>query len=88
MSAAHLSYCGETAAAAAMLMRAIEGNYCSYPAMESDSCSSLNLRMTTTYGAIRAAGQACQEEVPQQNELDVASRTTYLGPDLLCCAPC
>jgi DNA-binding winged helix-turn-helix (wHTH) protein/serine/threonine protein kinase/tetratricopeptide (TPR) repeat protein len=60
LSAAHLSYCGETIAAAAMLKRAVDGNYCSYPAMESDPFFA-NLRARSEYGAIRAAGQACQE---------------------------
>jgi len=59
MSAAHLAYCGQTEAAAAMLTRAIEGNYCSYPAMESDPLFA-NLRATPEYFGIRAAGQACQ----------------------------
>jgi serine/threonine protein kinase/tetratricopeptide (TPR) repeat protein len=59
MSAAHLSYCGQTDAAREMLKRAIEGNYCSYPAMESDPLFA-NLRSTSEYAAIRAAGRVCQ----------------------------
>jgi DNA-binding winged helix-turn-helix (wHTH) protein/TolB-like protein len=59
LSAAHLSYCGERDAARAMLTRAIHGNYCSYPAMESDPLFA-SLRATPEYAGIRAAGQACQ----------------------------
>jgi tetratricopeptide (TPR) repeat protein len=60
LSAAHLSYCGQTDAASEMLKRAIEGNYCSFPAMESDPLLA-NLRSTAGYEEIRAAGRACQE---------------------------
>jgi DNA-binding winged helix-turn-helix (wHTH) protein/serine/threonine protein kinase len=59
-SAAHLSYCGQTEAAAGMLRRAIQGNYCSYPAMESDPLFA-NLRAKPEYGELRARGLACQE---------------------------
>jgi DNA-binding winged helix-turn-helix (wHTH) protein/serine/threonine protein kinase len=61
LSAAHLSYCGQTDAAAAMLKRAIAGNYCSFPAMETDPLFA-NLRTSAEYGAIRTAGQACQQK--------------------------
>jgi len=60
LSAAHLSYCGQTDAAGEMLMRAIQGNYCSFPAMESDPLLA-NLRSTVGYAEIRAAGRACQD---------------------------
>jgi DNA-binding winged helix-turn-helix (wHTH) protein/serine/threonine protein kinase len=60
LSAAHLSYCGQTDAASEMLKRAIEGNYCSFPAMESDPLLA-NLRSTAGYEEIRAAGRACQD---------------------------
>jgi DNA-binding winged helix-turn-helix (wHTH) protein/serine/threonine protein kinase len=60
-SAAHLSYCGQTAAAAGMLRRAIQGNYCSYPAMESDPMFA-NLRATPDYRPLRSGGLACQEQ--------------------------
>jgi tetratricopeptide (TPR) repeat protein len=59
LSAAHLSYCSQTDAAAEMLKRAIQGNYCSFPAMESDPLLA-NLRSTAGYAEIRAAGRACQ----------------------------
>jgi hypothetical protein len=60
LSAAHLSYCGQTDAAGEMLKRAIRGNYCSFPAMESDPLLA-NLRATAGYEEIRAAGRACQD---------------------------
>jgi TolB-like protein len=59
LSAAHLSYCGQADAARAMLTRAIQGNYCSYPAMESDALFAA-LRATPEYAGVRAAGQTCQ----------------------------
>jgi tetratricopeptide (TPR) repeat protein len=59
-SAAHLSYCGQTRAAAELLERAIDGNYCSFPAMESDPLFA-NLRSTSEYTAIREAGRACRQ---------------------------
>lgn len=60
LSAAHLSYCGQTDAAGEMLKRAIQGNYCSFPAMESDPLFA-NLRSTVGYAEILAAGRACQD---------------------------
>jgi Tfp pilus assembly protein PilF len=60
LSAGHLSYCGQTEAAANMLRRAIEGNYCSYPAMESDALFNA-LRAHPEYPHIRAAGRECQQ---------------------------
>jgi hypothetical protein len=59
LSAAHLSYCGQTQAAGELLRRAIQGNYCSFPAMESDALFA-NLRETPEYDQIRAAGLDCQ----------------------------
>ena len=58
-AAAHLAYCGLTDAAFDMLKRTIKGNYCSYPAIESDPLFA-NLRATPKYAEIRAAGVACQ----------------------------
>jgi hypothetical protein len=59
-AAAHLAYCGQTRAAVDLLKRAIDGNYCSYPAMESDPLLA-TLRGMPEYGDIRAAGAACQQ---------------------------
>jgi tetratricopeptide (TPR) repeat protein len=60
LSAAHLSYCGQTDGAGEMLKRAIQSNYCSFPAMESDPLFA-SLRSTAAYAEIRAAGRACQD---------------------------
>jgi TolB-like protein len=66
-SAAHLSYCGQSKAAGELLSRAIRGNYCSFPAMESDPLFA-NLRSQEEYAAIRAAGQACQNSFLAQRD--------------------
>ena len=58
-AAAHLAHCGQTDAAVDMLRRAINGNYCSYPSIESDPLFA-GLRTTPEYADIRAAGLACQ----------------------------
>jgi hypothetical protein len=58
-AAAHLAYSGQTEAALQMLKRAIEGNYCSYPAIDSDPFLA-SLRATTDFPKIRAAAMACQ----------------------------
>jgi hypothetical protein len=59
-SAAHLSYAGQTEAAAVMLASAIAGGYCSYPAMDSDPALA-NLRSIPKFAEIRAAGMQCQK---------------------------
>jgi DNA-binding winged helix-turn-helix (wHTH) protein/TolB-like protein/cytochrome c-type biogenesis protein CcmH/NrfG len=61
LSAAHLSYCGQTRASGDMLTRAIDGNYCSFPAMDTDPLFA-NLRSDTAFDNIRLAGQACQQK--------------------------
>jgi tetratricopeptide (TPR) repeat protein len=58
-SAAHLAYCGQTDAALRMLKQAIQANYCSYPAMESDPLFA-GIREKPAFAEIRAAGIACQ----------------------------
>lgn len=58
-SAAHLAYCGQTAAALEMLRRTIKGNYCSYPAIDSDPFFT-TLRAKPEFGEIRAAAIQCQ----------------------------
>ncbi len=58
-AAAHLAYCGRTDAAFSMLRRAIDGNYCSYPAIESDPLVA-SLRAKPEYDGIQAAGLACR----------------------------
>jgi hypothetical protein len=59
LSAVHLAYGGRTEAAGELLRRAIDGNYCSYPAIDSDPLFA-RLRATPEYADLRAAGLACQ----------------------------
>lgn len=59
-SAAHLSYCGDTAAAASLLMQAIEGAYCAYPAMTVDPMIA-NLRASSHYAMVETAGRQCAD---------------------------
>ena len=58
--AGHLSYCRQSDAALAMLRRAIEGGYCSYPAIDMDPFFA-NLRGTPEFARIRAEAIACRE---------------------------
>ena len=55
-----LSYCGQADAALHLLKRAIEGNYCSFPAIDSDPFFA-SVRAKPEFAAIRAAGIACQK---------------------------
>ncbi len=59
--AAHLAYCGQTEAALKMLRRAIGGNYCSYPAMDSDPLFA-NFRRKPEFAEIRSAAIGCQKK--------------------------
>ena len=59
-SAAHLAYCGQNDRAIDMLKRAIEGQYCSYPAMDQDP-SFAKVRTRPDYAAVRSAAAACQQ---------------------------
>jgi hypothetical protein len=59
ISATHLAYCDRTHAAFEMLRRAIEGNYCSYPAIESDPYFA-TLRAKPEFGELRSAAVACR----------------------------
>jgi len=59
LSATHLAYCGQSDAALDMLRRAVKGNYCSYPAIESDPFFT-NLRAKPEFGEIRSAAIQCQ----------------------------
>jgi hypothetical protein len=66
-SAAHLSYTGQTEAALPMLKRAIEGGYCSYPAIESDSMFA-NVRAMPGFAEARSEGIACQTRFRAEQE--------------------
>ena len=58
-TASHLAYCRQSSAALQMLKRTIQGNYCSYPAVDTDPLFS-SLRSEPEFAAIRAAAIACQ----------------------------
>jgi serine/threonine protein kinase len=59
-SAAHLAYAGQTDAAFNMLKTAIDGGYCSYPAIDSDPLLA-GVRTVSRLGELRKAAIACQE---------------------------
>jgi tetratricopeptide (TPR) repeat protein len=59
-SAAHLAYAGEPDAALPLLKQAVDGGYCSYPAMDSDSFLA-RARSRPEFQEIRSAGMACRD---------------------------
>jgi TolB-like protein/Tfp pilus assembly protein PilF len=59
--AAHLAYCGQTETALKMLGRAIGGNYCSYPAIDSDPLFA-SIRRKPEFGEVRSAAISCQKK--------------------------
>ena len=61
LAAANLAYCGQNAKALALLSKAIEGHYCSYPVMDSDPFFA-GLRGTPEFANLRAAGVACRQK--------------------------
>jgi DNA-binding winged helix-turn-helix (wHTH) protein/serine/threonine protein kinase/tetratricopeptide (TPR) repeat protein len=58
--AANLAYCGQTTAALALLKRAVESNYCSYPAVDSDVFFA-KVRDAPEFAKVRAEAIACQK---------------------------
>lgn len=58
-AAAHLAYCGQSSAALQMLKRTIQGNYCSYPALDTDPLFA-SLRASPEFAEIRSSAIACQ----------------------------
>ncbi len=59
LAAAHLAYCGQREAALELLRSAIKGNYCSYPALQSDPFFN-DLRTAPEFLAIRELAVTCQ----------------------------
>jgi serine/threonine protein kinase len=59
-SAAHLAYAGEPDAALPLLKEAVDGGYCSYPAMDSDTFLA-SARSRPGFREIRSAGMACRD---------------------------
>ena len=60
LAAANLAYCGQNKRALALLSKAIEGHYCSYPVMDRDPFFAA-LRSTPEFTKIRSAAIACQQ---------------------------
>ena len=58
-SAMHLAYCGEQGAALEMLRRAIDGGYCSYPALDSEPFFD-SIRNKQEFQSVRQAGIDCR----------------------------
>lgn len=56
-----LAFCGQPQVALRLLRRAVEQNYCSYPAMDNDPLFA-SIHNTTEFAAIRSAGMECQEK--------------------------
>ena len=61
-SAAHLAYAGQAEAALTMLRTAIEGGYCSYPAIDTDPLFE-SVRGTQGFAQVRSAAIACNKEL-------------------------
>lgn len=60
LAAANLAYCGQTDQAVKLLKLAVQGNYCSYPAMDVDPFFA-NLRTRPQFSGIRTAAIACRQ---------------------------
>jgi DNA-binding winged helix-turn-helix (wHTH) protein/serine/threonine protein kinase len=58
---AHLAYCGQTDEALRFLKLAIDGNYCSYPAIDLDPLFD-SIRTTAAFTTTRAAAVACRDK--------------------------
>jgi hypothetical protein len=58
--ASRIAYCGERDLALELLRRAVEGNYCSYPAFDNDPLFD-SIRKTPDFAEIRKMGMACRE---------------------------
>jgi hypothetical protein len=74
LAAANLAYCGQTKEALRLLRLAVQGNYCSYPAMDSDPFFA-SVRTAPEFAAIRAAGMACQKRfLTERQQLQQAQK--------------
>ncbi len=61
LGAALEAFTGQRDAALRLLRRAVEQNYCGYPAMDNDPLFA-SIRNTPEFAAIRAAGIDCQKK--------------------------
>ncbi|HKV61638.1 MAG TPA: winged helix-turn-helix domain-containing protein [Candidatus Acidoferrum sp.] len=67
--AGHLAYCGQTSESLRLLKLAINGNYCSYPAMDLDPFFD-KIRSAPGFAEVRAAGMVCHENFVANREQD------------------
>ena len=58
--ASRVAFCGDRESALQLLRKAVEGNYCSYPAMDSDPLFD-SIRKTPEFAEIRRAAMACHQ---------------------------
>jgi tetratricopeptide (TPR) repeat protein len=65
--AAHLAYCGQTSESLRFLKLAIDGNYCAYPAMDSDPFFA-GIRTAPGFAKVRAAAIVCHENFVANRE--------------------
>ena len=80
LSAANLAYCGQTGAALQMLKRAIQGNYCSYPAIDSDQFFA-SVRAKPEFAEIRSAADRMPEEFFGRARAHAAATPIELRPE-------
>jgi len=66
-AAGHLAYAGQVDAALSMLKRAIDGGYCSFPAIDTDPFFEV-LRARRKLGPLRLAAQECQNEFLRERQ--------------------
>jgi hypothetical protein len=59
LQAANLAYCGEKALAVSLLRRAVQGGYCSFPALDAETFFD-TIRGEPDFAQIRGAGSTCQ----------------------------
>lgn len=67
-SAMHLAYCGQEHAALEMLQRAINGGYCSYPALDSEPFFD-SIRNRQEFRSVRQAGIDCRRDFDARHNL-------------------
>jgi DNA-binding winged helix-turn-helix (wHTH) protein/TolB-like protein len=60
-AAEDLAFCGQADATIGAIRKAIQGNYCSYPAMDKDPLFD-NIRQRPEFAELRRSGKQCQED--------------------------
>ncbi|HVE65861.1 MAG TPA: hypothetical protein VNC59_04710, partial [Thermoanaerobaculia bacterium] len=58
--ASRVAFCGDRESALHLLRKAVEGNYCSYPAMDRDPLFD-SIRKTPEFAEVRRAAMACHQ---------------------------